>query len=60
MVYYLFYQIFVNILTIDGQERLKRVLMAYSYRNPLVGYCQSMNIITAGFLEINFLYNYYL
>ena len=33
----------------DGRERLQRVLTAYSWRNPAVGYCQSMNYI-AGLL----------
>eukprot|EP01117_Protostelium_nocturnum_P014915 TRINITY_DN5730_c0_g1_i1.p1 TRINITY_DN5730_c0_g1~~TRINITY_DN5730_c0_g1_i1.p1 ORF type:complete len:1994 (-),score=818.28 TRINITY_DN5730_c0_g1_i1:77-6058(-) len=28
------------------KEKLRRVLVAYSRRNPLVGYCQSMNTLT--------------
>jgi hypothetical protein len=30
-----------------GKERLRNVLLAYSERNPKVGYCQSMNFIVA-------------
>eukprot|EP01125_Pyxidicula_operculata_P017450 TRINITY_DN610_c2_g1_i2.p1 TRINITY_DN610_c2_g1~~TRINITY_DN610_c2_g1_i2.p1 ORF type:complete len:935 (-),score=136.50 TRINITY_DN610_c2_g1_i2:2458-5220(-) len=31
----------------EGQRRLRDVLIAYSWHNEAVGYCQSMNIITA-------------
>ena len=35
----------------EGQEALRRCLLAYSVHNPTVGYCQSMNFI-AGMLLI--------
>ncbi|KAL8716640.1 MAG: hypothetical protein Q9225_006044, partial [Loekoesia sp. 1 TL-2023] len=35
-----------------GVNKLKEVLVAYSRRNPEVGYCQGMNLITASLLLI--------
>lgn len=35
-----------------GVQKLKQVLVAYSRRNPAVGYCQGMNMIAASLLLI--------
>jgi hypothetical protein len=35
-----------------GVSKLKQVLVAYSRRNPEVGYCQGMNMIAASLLLI--------
>ncbi|KAG0218277.1 hypothetical protein BGX33_007955 [Mortierella sp. NVP41] len=37
----------------QGIERLKNILLAYSLHNPLVGYCQGMNLLAGTLLLTN-------
>ncbi|KAJ6248007.1 growth hormone-regulated tbc protein [Anaeramoeba flamelloides] len=38
----------------ENMDKLRNVLYAYSFRNPEIGYCQSMNFIVGFFLILGF------
>eukprot|EP01052_Picozoa_sp_SAG31_P028331 SAG31_NODE_2725_length_5186_cov_4.147435_7_plen_375_part_00 len=38
--------------TDEGRDKLRRILVSYSVRNPEVGYCQSMNYIAAALMVV--------
>ena len=35
-----------------NRERLQRVLVAYSVRNPMIGYCQGFNFVVGRMLQV--------
>jgi hypothetical protein len=39
-----------NFPVMEGLDKLRRILISYAIRNPMVGYCQSMNTITGTLL----------